>query len=106
MKEAASGLDEGDAAAWNLILSNFVTGLPALKDTEGGKAFFDAMAANFLAMGTESEQAKAGLAALGMNTDQIKDKQAQWLEVCRRLVAEIPGLSSVVNAETGEITFQ
>lgn len=102
--EAANKIEPSDADAWNKLLSNFVGGLPGLADTEGGKAFFDAISANFLAMGTESEQAKAGLTALGLNTDQIKEKQEQWLEVCRRLVAEIPGLSSVVNAETGEIT--
>lgn len=102
--EAANKIEPSDADAWNKLLSNFVGGLPGLADTEGGKAFFDAISANFLAMGTESEQAKAGLTALGLNTDQIKEKQAQWLEVCKRLVAEIPGLSSVVNAETGEIT--
>lgn len=102
--DAVNKIEPSDAEAWNKLLSNFVGGLPGLADTEGGKAFFESMAQNFLAMGVQSEQAKAGLAALGMNTDQIKEKQAQWLEVCRRLVAEIPGLSSVVNAETGEIT--
>ena len=102
--DAANKIEPSDAEAWNKLLTNFVGGLPGLADTEGGKAFFDAMTANFLAMGTESEQAKAGLAALGMNTDQIKDKQAQWLEVCKRLVQTIPGLSSVINTETGEIT--
>lgn len=101
--DAANKIDPSDAEAWNKLLANFVGGLPGLADTEGGKAFFDAMAANFLAMGTESEQAKAGLAALGMNTDQIKDKQAQWLEVCRRLVAELPGLSSIIDTQTGEV---
>ena len=74
-----------------------------MADTEGGKAFFDAISANFLAMGTESEQAKAGLAALGLNTDQIKDKQAQWLEVCKRLVATLPGLNSIIDTQTGEV---
>lgn len=101
--DAANKIDPSDAEAWNKLLSNFVGGLPGLADTEGGKAFFDAMAANFLAMGAESEQAKAGLAALGMNTDQIKDKQAQWLEVCRRLVAELPGLNSIIDTQTGEV---
>lgn len=101
--EAANKIDPSDAEAWNKLLSNFVGGLPGLADTESGKAFFDAMSANFLAMGAESEQAKAGLAALGMNTDQIKEKQNQWLAVCKQLVQTIPGLSSVINAETGEI---
>ena len=103
MKEAASGLDEGDAAAWNLLLSNFVTGLPALKDTEGGKAFFDAMAANFLAMGNESEEARSGLAALGYESDDIATAQDRWLKICQELVKTIPELSSIINTQTGEI---
>ena len=103
MKEAASGLDEGDAAAWNLLLSNFVTGLPALKDTEGGKAFFDAMAANFLAMGNESEEARSGLAALGYESDDIASAQDRWLKICQQLVRTIPELSSIINTQTGEI---
>lgn len=101
--DAANKIDPSDAEAWNKLLSNFVGGLPGLTDTEGGKAFFDAISANFLAMGTESEQAKAGLAALGLNTDQIKDKQAQWLEVSKRLVATLPGLNSIIDTQTGEV---
>lgn len=101
--DAANKLTPENAEGWNKLLSNFVGGLPGLADTEGGKAFFDAIAANFLAMGTESEQAKAGLAALGMNTDQIKDKQAQWLEVCNRLVSVLPGLNSIIDTQTGEV---
>ena len=101
--DAANKIDPSDAEAWNKLLSNFVGGLPGLADTKGGQAFFDSLAANFLALGSESEEAKAGLLALGFNTDQIKDKQAQWLSVCKQLVQTIPGLSSIINDETGEI---
>lgn len=101
--DAANKIDPSDAEAWNKLLSNFVGGLPGLADTEGGKAFFDSMAANFLALGSESEEAKAGLLALGFNTDQIKDKQAQWLEVCNRLVSVLPGLNSIIDTQTGEV---
>lgn len=101
--DAANKIDPSDSEAWNKLLSNFVGGLPGLADTEGGKAFFDSMAANFLALGSESEEAKAGLAALGLNTDQIKDKQAQWLEVCNRLVSVLPGLNSIIDTQTGEV---
>lgn len=31
------------------------------------------------------------------------DEQAYWLETCKRLVQTIPGLSSIINTETGEI---
>ena len=101
--DAANKIEPSDAEAWNKLLSNFVGGLPGLADTEGGKAFFDSMAANFLALGSESEEAKAGLLALGFNTDQIKDKQAQWLEVCKRLVSVLPGLNSIIDTQTGEV---
>lgn len=101
--DAANKIDPSDAEAWNKLLSNFIGGLPGLADTEGGKAFFDSMAANFLALGSESEEAKAGLLALGFNTDQIKDKQAQWLEVCNRLVSVLPGLNSIIDTQTGEV---
>ena len=101
--DAANKLTPENAEGWNKLLSNFVGGLPGLADTEGGKAFFESISQNFLAMGTESEQAKAGLASLGLNTDQIKDKQAQWLEVCKRLVAALPGLSSIIDTQTGEV---
>lgn len=100
---AANEIEPTDAEAWNKLLANFVSGLPGLKDTEGGKQFFDAMVANFLAMGIESEEAKNGLLALGFGTDEITDKQRLWLETCKRLVQTIPGLSSIINTQTGEV---
>ena len=101
--EAAKKLDPNDATAWDTLLSNFVGGLPGLENTDAGSAFFEAMAQNFLAMGTDSEQARAGLAALGLSTDQINTAQTEWLETCRRLVQTIPGLSDIINLQTGEV---
>lgn len=103
MKEAANGLEPTDAEAWNKLLGNFVTGLPGLSNTEAGKEFFETMAKNFLAMGAESEEAKAGLAALGLSTEQISEKQQLWLAVCKQLVSTIPGLSSIIDTQTGEV---
>ena len=100
---AANELDPENAEGWNKLLQNFITGLPGLSDTGAGKEFFDALSLNFLAMGTESDQAKAGLAALGLSTDQITDKQNVWLETCKRLVQTIPELSGIVNVQTGEV---
>ena len=106
LSEIAAGANElapENAEGWNKLLQNFITGMPGLNDSEAGKAFFDAMAQNFLSMGNESEQAKAGLAALGLSTEQITDKQNVWLETCKRLVETIPGLSDLINAQTGEV---
>lgn len=106
LSEIAAGANEltpENAEGWNKLLQNFITGMPGLNDSEAGKAFFDAMAQNFLSMGNESEQAKAGLAALGLSTEQITDKQNVWLETCKRLVETIPGLSDIINAQTGEV---
>ena len=100
---AANEIDPNDADAWNKLLTSFVTGLPGLADTEGGKEFFDALAQNFLAMGNESEQAKQGLTALGFSTDEINTKQKEWLDVCKRLVQTIPGLSEIIDTQTGEV---
>ena len=101
--DAAGKLSPESAGAWDTLLGYLVKGLPGLDDTEGGKAFFEALTTNFLAMGNESEQAKAGLQALGLSTEQIDEKQAQWLETCKRLVQTIPGLSEIINTQTGEV---
>lgn len=99
----ANSLDPTKAESWETLFSSLVEGLPGLNTSEAGKTFFDALAGNFLAMGTESEAAKAGLAALGLSTDEIDTKQKMWLETCRRLVQTIPGLSEIINTETGEV---
>lgn len=100
---AANKIDPSDAEAWDKLLTSFVTGLPGLADSDAGKAFFDALAQNFLLMGNESEEAKAGLTALGWSTDQISARQAEWLETCQRLVHVIPGLSDLIDTQTGEV---
>lgn len=103
MADAANSLTPDNAEGWDKLLSNFVTGLPGLKDTEAGKGFFNSLKQEFLAMGNESDAARAGLAALGMSTDEIDREQKAWLETCRRLVDTIPGLASVINTETGAV---
>ena len=40
---------------------------------------------------------------LGESTTKTESEQKLWLETCKRLVQTIPGLSSVINAETGEV---
>ena len=41
--------------------------------------------------------------SLGDKTSRTAEEQALWLETCKRLVKTIPGLSSIINTETGEI---
>ena len=43
------------------------------------------------------------LADLSEKTDKTDDEQRLWLETCKQLVQTIPGLSSIINAETGEV---
>ena len=59
---------------------------------------------NLLSMGSNSQEARNALTALGFSTDQIDKKQEEWLKTCKELVKTIPGLSEIINTETGEVT--
>ena len=102
LSEAVNSIDAGDAEAWNKLLSTLVSGFSA--DTPEGQKFMEGLASQFLALGNESDVASSGLQALGFSTDQIADKQEEWLKTCKQLVQTIPGLSEVINTETGEVT--
>lgn len=54
-------------------------------------------------LGVKSDEAREYLESLGFTTDEINKKQETWLETCRRLVQTIPGLSEIINTETGEV---
>ena len=95
LAEGANKLDPNSAEGWDTLFSQFVAGLPGLEGTE--------FAGLFDGLNGETNTAETYLRALGMETDDIADKQAAWLEVCRRLVQTIPGLSSIINTETGEV---
>ena len=43
------------------------------------------------------------LGKLEEKTELTTDEQALWLETCKRLVQTIPGLSAIINTETGEV---
>ena len=103
LAEAANELDPAKAEGWNALLDRLLTGLPGLADTEEGQKFLEQMATNFLAMGTDSDQATAGLRALGYSTEEIEQKQASWLATCKELAKTIPGLSGIIDTNTGEI---
>lgn len=103
MAVAANALDPNAADGWDKLLGNLLQGLPGLADTEEGRQFLEGMITSFLAMGTESEEGVAGLRALGLSTEEIEQKQATWLATCKELVRTIPGLSSLIDTNTGEI---
>ena len=95
----AAKIDSSNVDAWNNLLAVFAAGLS--DDLKGD--FTGEIVTNLLTMGNKSEYAKNALAALGLGTDDIAEKQTLWLDTCKRLVQTIPGLSSIINAETGEI---
>ena len=101
MSEAVNGIDASDADAWDRLLTTLVSGFTT--DTPEGKQFVEGLATQFLALGSESETAVKGLQALGFSSEEIDDKQKDWLETCKRLVSTIPGLNQVINTETGEV---
>ena len=101
MAETAKQLSPDDAAAWQTLMTSLVSGIDL--NTEGGQAFVEQLAAQFLAMGSGSDEAVAGLAALGYTTEDIEAKQAAWLAVCKELTETIPGISDLIDTQTGEI---
>lgn len=103
MAAAANELDPNAAEGWDKLLGSLLQGLPGLADTEEGRQFLEGLTTSFLSMGTESEEGTAGLRALGLSTDEIEQKQATWLATCKELVRTIPGLSSIIDTNTGEI---
>lgn len=103
LAQSANLLNPDSADGWNTLLSNFVTGLPGLGDTPEGKTFLESMAQQYLALGNQSDAAAAGLKSLGFTEDEITAKQNAWIETCKRLVQIIPGLSDIINTQTGEV---
>lgn len=96
LAEGANALDPNSAEGWDKLFTQLRAGLT------GGNLTGDAVSA-LLAMGTESEEAQAKLRDLGFSTEEIDTMQKEWLETCKRLVNTIPGLSDVINTETGEV---
>ena len=90
--------DEADALA-GVLETIFGTKNEDTGEFEGGKESAEILAK----LGVKSDEAKKYLEGLGFSTEEITEKQESWLETCRRLVKTIPGLSSIINTETGEV---
>ena len=101
--ESANKLDPEDAAGWSKLIASIKEGLPGLENTDFGTAFFAALGDGFADVEQKSSVLEWAVDSLGNKTNKTAEEQAVWLETCKRLVKTIPGLSSIINAETGEI---
>lgn len=100
LADSIDKIDPNDADAWDRLLNTLANGLGG---GEGSQGFIESLTGQLLSLGSDSETAKSGLEALGYSSDQIKQKQEAWLSTCKDLVKTIPGLSDVINTETGEV---
>lgn len=101
LADAANDLDPANAEAWQTLFGELEKGLNP-QDTQT-KGVLAKLAEEYLALGSDSEDAVLGLKALGFSTEEIEEKQATWLAVCKELTKTIPGLSSIIDSNTGEV---
>jgi hypothetical protein len=101
--ESANKLDADDAQGWTDLLNVIKEGLPGFENTEFGNLFFGALGGSFSDVEQQASVLSWAVETLGGKTDKTAQEQAVWLETCKRLVKTIPGLSSIINTETGEI---
>ena len=101
--DAANKLEPDDVAGWESLINTIKEGLPGLENTDFGAQFFAALGAGFSDVEKQSSVLQWAVSSLGDKTNRTAEEQALWLETCKRLVKTIPGLSSIINTETGEI---
>lgn len=83
--------------------TNFLESLEKLGAETGENSFFQKLADGFKALGGETSDVSRALQALGIDTSGVEDKQAVWLKTCQELVKTIPGLSDIIDTQTGKI---
>ena len=103
ISNAANNLDENDAQGWSTLLTSIKEGLPGLENTDFGANFFKSLGEGFTDVSEQSSVLQWVVDSLGDKTNKTAEEQALWLETCQRLVKTIPGLSSIINTETGEV---
>ena len=101
---AADKLDPNDAEGWKTLMASIKEGLPGLENTDFGKSFFSALGEGFEDVSSSTSVLDWVIDNLGANTERTAEQQEQWLDICKQLVKTIPGLSSMINTQTGEIT--
>lgn len=99
----AKKLDPADASAWATLMTSLFSEIPGFADTEDGQNLIEQLTQYYLSLGSESEEAAKGLAALGYGTEDIEAKQKDWLATCKELVRTMPGLADIIDTNTGEV---
>lgn len=101
--DSANKLDENDAEEWVKLIDEIRQGLPGIENTDFGSAFLTTLGGDFGDVSDKASTLSWIVTLLGDKTNKTADEQRLWLETCKRLVQTIPGLSSIINTETGEI---
>ena len=101
--QAADSLDPEDAKGWTDLINSIKEGLPGIENTEFGSSFFAALGGGMSNVESKASLFSWAIENLGDKTDKTAEEQKVWLETCKRLVQTIPGLSSIINTETGEV---
>ena len=96
LAEGANALDPNSAEGWGQLYKSLVHGMPGLEGTDLGAGVFRALTG-------EGATAEDYLRTLGYETDNMADKTGAWLAVCQKLVQTLPGLSSIIDTQTGEV---
>ena len=101
--ESAGNLNENDAQGWAKLIESIKEFLPGIENTDFGQSFFSQLTSGFEDVEAQSSVLSWAVDMLGNKTNKTAEEQALWLETCKRLVSTIPGLSSIINTETGEV---
>lgn len=75
----------------------------ALRELFGNTEDADSIVAQISQYGVTSKETDEYLRDLGYSTEEITSIQTRWLGVCKQLVKTIPGLSDIIDTETGAI---
>lgn len=103
IQESATKLTEENVSPWASYADALerISGVAKTKTTDD--SFFDSMKSATQDENRELGNLSALAISLGINLDGITDANELWLATCRELVQTIPGLSSIINTQTGEI---
>lgn len=103
IQETATQLTADNVTPWQ----SFADSLERISGSTDGKTlnsdFFNSMKESSREQNGELSNLSKLAASLGINVGGITDANELWLATCRELVKTIPGLSSIINTQTGEI---
>lgn len=103
IQQSAEKLAPENTEGWAALLGALTNGFPEIFNTEGGQDLASKLTELYLSLGSESAVAVQGLTNLGYSTEEITQKQNSWLAICQQLVKNIPGLSEIIDTNTGDV---